>query len=65
MSTFAVWDKEDIEHSEDIKREFKGAEFVVEFPARLRVAPCGCWLCEVVTPFGRVTLATHKCGQHM
>lgn len=65
MSSFVVWNKEDIKHSEDLREEFKDALFVVEFPARLRVAPCGCWICEVLTPFGNITLATYKCGQHM
>ncbi len=65
MPAFTIWDKEDIDHDEDLRTDFKGAEFVVQFPAHLRVAPCGCWVCEVVTPFGNVTLAAYKCGQHM
>jgi len=64
MPTFTVWDRDDVKHSEELRAIFKDAEYVVEFPARLRVAPCGCLVCEVVTPFGNVTLIRHICNQH-
>ena len=62
--TFVVLSKEDIQHSEGLRANFKDAECVVQFPARLRVAPCGCFVCEAMTPFGNVTLTRHICNQH-
>jgi len=62
---FTAWDKEDVKHSEDLRESFKDALLVIEFPARLRTAPCGCWEVEVMTPFGNIVAVSHRCGQHM